>query len=120
MLNTEETNIGYLAGRLFAVFEYIQNRANGINSIRERYMNSASATPATVFPTLFNLSNHHVEKLDKGAQVHYEKIKQEIMDKFPSSGFPSLLDLNDQGRFFVGYYHQMQELYKKRETKEND
>jgi CRISPR-associated protein Csd1 len=111
MLDKENTNQGYLCGRLFATLEKIQERANKIHSIRERYMNAASATPAAVFATLLNLSVHHAEKLDRGGQVFFEKLKSEILEKISPEGFPSHLDLNDQGRFFVGYYHQRQELY---------
>lgn len=116
MLNTDETNVGYLAGRLFAVFEHVQTKSNGIKTIRERYMNAASATPAMVFPTLFNLHTHHLQKLNEGTQVYYEKVKREIMENLPSTGFPSHLSLNDQGRFFVGYYHQTQKLWEGKNT----
>lgn len=63
MLDKSNTNQGYLCGRLFAVLDKIQEDANGISSIRERYMNAASATPASVFATILNLSSHHMEKL---------------------------------------------------------
>ena len=112
MLDKENTNQGYLCGRLFAVLDKIQYDANGISTIRERYMNSASATPAAVFATILNLSNHHAEKLSKGAQIYYEKMKQEIVSAIDATGFPAHLDLQDQGRFFVGYYHQRQEIFK--------
>lgn len=118
MLDKENTNQGYLCGRLFAVLDKIQEDANNIHSIRERYMNSASATPATVFATILNLSNHHMEKLNQGSQIYYEKLKQEIMSKLDSEGFPAHLDLQDQGRFFVGYYHQRQDFFKAKEDKE--
>lgn len=120
MLDKNNTNPGYLCGRLFAVLDRIQKEANNISSIRERYMNAASATPATVFATILNLSTHHMEKLaNDGRKVFYEKIKQEIIDKIPSSGFPTHLDLQDQGRFFVGYYHQRQDFFTKKETDNN-
>jgi CRISPR-associated protein Csd1 len=112
MLDKENTNQGYVCGRLFATLEYIQERANNIHSIRERYMNAASATPAAVFATLLNLSVHHAEKLDRGGQIFFEKLKAEILEKISPDGFPSHLDLNDQGRFFVGYYHQRQDFFK--------
>ena len=112
MLDKENTNQGYLCGRLFAVLDKIQYDANGISTIRERYMNSACATPAAVFATILNLSNHHAEKLSKGAQIYYEKMKQEIVSAIDATGFPAHLDLQDQGRFFVGYYHQRQEMFK--------
>ena len=116
MLDKSNTNQGYLCGRLFAVLDRIQENANGNSSIRERYMNAASATPSLVFPTIMNLSTHHSENLsNEGQKVFYEKLKQEIIDKFPADGFPTHLDLQDQGRFFVGYYHQKQDFFTKKE-----
>jgi CRISPR-associated protein Csd1 len=120
MLDTSNTNQGYLCGRLFAVLDKIQDDANNQRSIKERYINSASATPAAVFSTILNLSLHHSAKLNEGRSVYYEKIKQEIVDKISADGFPAHLDLQDQGRFFVGYYHQMQWFYTKNSDKEVD
>ena len=116
MLDKENTNQGYLCGRLFAVLDKIQGAANGQHSIKERYMNAASSTPAAVFATILNLSSHHSEKLKEGRDIFFERIKQEIMDKIEADGFPAHLDLQDQGRFFVGYYHQMQSFYVKNEV----
>ena len=117
MLDKENTNLGYICGRLFAVLEYTQKSANNINTIRERYMNAASATPAAVFATLLNLNLHHVEKLEnEGRKVFIETLKQEIVSLIPANGLQAHLDLQDQGRFFVGYYHQMQDFYTKKST----
>ena len=111
MLDKENNNQGYLCGRLFAVLDKIQEDANNISSIRERYMNAASATPSAVFATILNLSVHHSEKLDERKRIYFEKLKQEILDKVSADGFPTHLDLQDQGRFFVGYYHQRQDFF---------
>lgn len=111
MLDKENNNQGYLCGRLFAVLDKIQEDANNISSIRERYMNAASATPSAVFATILNLSVHHSEKLDERRRIYFEKLKQEILDKVSADGFPTHLDLQDQGRFFVGYYHQRQDFF---------
>ena len=111
MLDKDNNNQGYLCGRLFAVLDKIQEDANNISSIRERYMNAASATPSAVFSTILNLSVHHSEKLDGGRRIYFEKLKQEILDKVSADGFPTHLDLQDQGRFFVGYYHQRQDFF---------
>ena len=111
MLDKDNTNQGYLCGRLFAVLDKIQEDANNISSIRERYMNAASATPSAVFATILNLSIHHSEKLDEGRKIYFEKLKQEIIDKMSANGFPAHLGLQDQGRFFVGYYHQRQDFF---------
>ncbi|MDE5882151.1 MAG: type I-C CRISPR-associated protein Cas8c/Csd1, partial [Muribaculaceae bacterium] len=115
MLDKNNTNPGYLCGRLTAVLEKIQTDANTGDSIRTRYMGAASATPAAVLPAMLNLSLHHSEKLSEGSRIYFEQLKQEIVDKLSASGFPAHLDLNDQGRFFVGYYHQRADLYTKKE-----
>ena len=115
MLDKENTNQGYLCGRLFAVLDKIQQDAYHINSIQERYMNSASATPITVFARILNLSSHHSEKLNEAARIFYDKLKREIISKLPADGFPTHLDLQDQGRFFVGYYHQRQDFFIKKD-----
>ena len=111
MLDKDNNNQGYLCGRLFAVLDKIQEDANNISSIRERYMNAASATPSAVFATILNLSVHHSDKLDEGRRIYFERLKQEILDKVSAKGFPTHLDLQDQGRFFVGYYHQRQDFF---------
>lgn len=121
MLDKENTNQGYLYGRLFAVLDKIQEEANNQHSIRERYMNAASSTPAAVFSTILNLSNHHVENLkNEGRRVFFEKLKQEIISKIDADGFKAQLDLQDQGRFFIGYYHQRQDFFMKNEENNNE
>lgn len=119
MLDKENQNQGYLCGRLFAVLDKIQEEANNQHSIRERYMDSASATPAAVFATILNLSSHHSENLSEGRRINFEKLKQEIINKLPADGFPPHLDLQNQGRFFVGYYHQRQDFFTKNENNNN-
>lgn len=120
MLDTNNTNTGYLCGRLFAVCVKIQSdiTKGNVASIRERYMSAASGTPATVFPAVLNLSQHHSEKLHPGASINSDRLKQSIIALLPPEGFPAHLSLQDQGRFFVGYYHQMQALYTKKEDNE--
>ena len=121
MLDKENTNQGYLCGRLFAVLDKIQEEANNQHSIRERYMNSASSTPAAVFSTILNLSNHHAENLkNEGRKIYFEKLKQEIISKIEAGGFKAQLDLQDQGRFFIGYYHQRQDFFTKNEENNNE
>lgn len=110
-------NIGYRLGRLFAVLEKIQSDTNpGINAtIRDRFYGAASSTPVTVFGNLMRLSNHHLSKLEKekpGLAVIRKKLIGEIM--CPITDFPSHLDLADQGRFAIGYYHQNQDLWTKK------
>ncbi|WP_173384674.1 type I-C CRISPR-associated protein Cas8c/Csd1 [Fibrobacter succinogenes] len=119
-LDKNNTNPGYLLGRLFATFEYLQEKAQpGINAtIKDRYYGAASSTPCTVFSQLFKLKNHHLAKLDNaGLKVYFEKIIGEITDGIPSNGLPAHLNLDDQTRFAIGYYHQRQDFFKSKEEK---
>lgn len=124
MLNKDNTNPGYLCGRLAAVLEKIQSDASCGDSIRTRYMGAASATPSAVFPSMLSVSIHHSEKIEKDSiRIFYEKLKAEIISKLPATGFPTHLNLIDQGCFFIGYYHQRADLYTaktKDETIENN
>lgn len=82
-LNEESANVPYVLGRLFSVLEDIQQKANpGINStIRDKYFNSASSTPAVVFPGLVNLAQKHLKKLPAGQRIFCEKQLQSITSK---------------------------------------
>ena len=114
----ETTNVPYLLGRLFSVLEAVQKAANpGINTtIKDRYFNAACATPGMAFPTLLRLSQKHLQKLNDGLATHYDKQITALMAQLPESGFPARLSLPDQGKFTIGYYHQTQ----KRFTKKNE
>ncbi len=116
-LDSDNLNPGYRLGRLFAVLEKIQEEANpGINAtIRDRYYGSASSTPVAVYPTLIKLSKHHLSKLDnRGREVNFERLLGEIIAGL--NDFPPHLSLEHQGRFAIGYYHQRQDFFKKRDT----
>ena len=115
-LNEEASNVPYTLGRIFSVLEAIQEAANpGINAtIKDRYFNSASSTPARVFPTLLNLSQKHLKKLSGGLRITYERQVTELLGKLPES-FPAQFSLPQQGSFQLGYYHQTQARYEKRE-----
>lgn len=116
-LDRSNVNTEYRLGRLFAVLEKIQEEANpGINAtIRDRFYGAASATPITVFPQLLKLKNHHLAKLNPGRKVNFEKEIGEIFDAVKDE-LPAYLTLNAQARFAVGYYHQRQDFFKKKEA----
>jgi CRISPR-associated protein Csd1 len=118
-LDIENTNQGYLCGRLFAVLEKVQEEAQpGINAtIKDRYYGAASSTPVTVFGRLLNLTNHHLAKLHPGRKTNLEKLIQEVMANVSSKGMPAHLSLDDQSRFAIGYYHQRQDLFTSKDNK---
>jgi CRISPR-associated protein Csd1 len=112
-LNPESRDPAYLCGRLFAVFDELQGAAlNNVNAgVVERYYASACATPALVMGRLFRNAQFHLAKAEgeggwkKGKAINlskdFETITCALGDKFPAT-----LDLEGQGCFALGYYHQ--------------
>jgi len=123
-LDKENTDIGYRLGRLFAVLEKIQQEANpGINAtIRDKFYASASSTPVAVFHNLMRLKNHHLPKLkSSGRRIYFERLLAEIISEIPAVlAFPAHLNLVKQGKFAIGYYHQVQDFYTKKTASESD
>ncbi len=120
-LNPGSTNIPYTLGRLFSVYEAIQSDANpGIKTtIKDRYFNSASAIPGTIFPILGNLAQKHLRKLrssNRGLCITHEKMIEELSGII-GDVFPARLTLPQQGSFQLGYYQQTQARYEKKEEK---
>lgn len=115
-LNEESTNIAYRLGRLFALLEKAQEDATpGLNAtIKDRYFGAASATPASVFPILLRLAQHHMAKAEYGRST--DKRIEEVVGEIDR--FPAHLNLDEQGLFVLGYYHQRQARFKKVEKKE--
>lgn len=114
-------NIGYVLGRLFAVLERIQEQAQGrgLNkTIRDTYFGAAASSPLVVFNRLDQLSVHHLAKIRNSGKstVWLEQLLQEVMGLVPPQGIPPILSLEDQGRFSIGYYHQRQDFFPKKET----
>lgn len=117
-LNEQSTIPAYLLGRLFAVLEKVQQEANpDLNAtIKDKYFTSACASPASVFPVLLRLSQHHIAKAEfgKASDKRIEKIMNLLdVEKNP---FPSHFMLNEQGIFVLGYYHQRTAFYAKNDN----
>jgi len=111
-LNTEETNVAYRLGRLFAVLEKVQLDAiPGSNvTIKDRLYCAASASPRSVFPQVLRTAQHHIQKTVYGPKS--DKLIREILQGVQD--FPAYLSLDDQGLFALGYYHQRQAFFAKR------
>ena len=117
-LDTENNNIGYRLGRLFAVLERVQEAANpNINAtVKDRFFAAASSAPVTVFGNLVRLAQNHLSKLGKekpGYRVNLEKLLQEVVGGV--ARFPAHLSLDNQGQFAIGYYHQRQSFFDKKD-----
>jgi CRISPR-associated protein Csd1 len=116
-LNEDSTNPAYLLGRLFSLLEKVQRDALGNNlnaTIRDRYFGAASATPGAVFPLLLRLSRHHISNSKYGDWS--DRQIQEVMNGLDA--FPAHLNMEEQGLFILGYYHQNPANYKKSESTE--
>ena len=117
-LDYQMKDVPYLLGRLFAVLEKAQDESSGATTIKDRYFGSASSTPSSIFPVILRLNRHHLAKMDKGRQIWYEKLMQDIMSYLDR--FPNHLRLEEQGMFAIGYYHQRKDFYTKKEDGINE
>lgn len=122
-LDTENKNIPYLLGRLFAILEKTQLEAHSDESgrpkinttIKDRFYGSASATPRAVFPQLLRLTQHHLQKIEK---VEYRRIRDKQIEGVICNlhEFPAHMGLDEQGLFAIGYYHQRQSFFPKKDN----
>ena len=119
-LNEASTNPAYTLGRLFSIYEAVQQAANpGINAtIKDKYFNSAAAMPSSIFPVLNNLYQKHLRKLEQGQRVYYDK-QVSALKGVLGTEFPARMTLAQQGSFDLGYYHQTQKRYTKKGENEN-
>jgi len=128
MLDLECKDKGYLLGRLFAVYEQIQYSALGskVNAtVRDKYYAAASVQPLKIFPIIDRNSVNHLAKLRKdrpGAAVNMEKLKGDIYWQIAptDNAFPRSFSKEDQALFGLGYYHQKQEFFKKKDHSEEN
>lgn len=130
-LNEQSTYLPYRLGRLFAVLEALQSEAFKDNNnrdgkpnttIKDQFFSSACATPVVAFPIIVGRAQNHLRKLKaknkEGLARYYSGMMDEIIGNFGES-YPAHLSLEDQGIFQIGYYHQKQRMYAKKEEKDN-
>ena len=123
-LDSSSDNIAYNLGRLFSAYAYAEKSLADRNAtIRDRYMGAASATPRRVFPLLMRGYEHNRAGLAKragqkqGAGVRADRAVGQIIERLPGHDeLPATLPLEDQARFFVGYYHQERAFYTKSDS----
>ena len=114
-LNEESGYQPYVLGRMFAVLEEIQEKAiPEINTtIKDKYLTSACATPAKIFPILLDLAQKHLRKLDTGVKIYYSK-QLGTLTSLITESYPVHHSIEDMGIFQLGYYHQNQKRYEKK------
>lgn len=122
-LDPDCINKGYLLGRLFAVYEHIQTTALGhhVNStIKDKFYGAASAQPRKVFRLLDSGSSNYLSRIGKhrmANRISLERAVGEIMDAMSPGDdpFPASLPEKEQALFSLGYYHQRNEFFRKRQ-----
>lgn len=126
-LDPENRDPGYLLGRLFAAYEFAQTQALGgsVNAtIRDKYYGTASAAPRAVFPLLQRTATHHLARLRKDRPGRARWLDDQIGQIFDLADSDALfvptLTAQRQALFAVGYYHQRNEFYRRRDTTGDD
>lgn len=133
--NSNCTNVPYTLGRLFYVYEHLQERAmekkdaekhkdkdqkKSVNaSVKDKYFNAASATPALVMPTLNNLAQHHLRKLRRehpGTAIYFEQMLCKYSCIIGES-YPERLTVSERGSFYLGYYFEKDARFKRKDNK---
>ncbi|MDR3723459.1 MAG: type I-C CRISPR-associated protein Cas8c/Csd1 [Terracidiphilus sp.] len=113
-LDVNEPDAAYRYGRLLAVLEDLQIRYHNRkpnSTIVDRFYAAASTRPATAFPRLLTLAQNHLRTV-KYAD-NYSRSIQEILGGLPGAqGFKSTLNLEEQGRFALGFFQQKNEIFR--------
>ncbi len=122
-LDPDRPETAYQLGRLFAALEKLQEDALGtVNAgIRDKFLASVSATPRAAFPYLLKLAQAHRKKArrDNARSVtRFERVAADVHDRITS--YPASLSPEDQGLFFIGYYQQRTEFFRKRSKEDGD
>jgi len=110
----------YCCGQLMATYVAIQQTAMpevGVG-LAQRYYTAASNGPALVIGRLAKLAQHHLSKLDKGLSIYYERCLSEIYVRIGDSKIPTMLSIEQQAEFALGYYQQRAALYSTSASKE--
>ncbi|NLJ33337.1 MAG: type I-C CRISPR-associated protein Cas8c/Csd1 [Firmicutes bacterium] len=118
-LNPRHPEPAYHLGRLMAVLAALQGSALGDvgAGVVQRYYAAASTTPSLVLGRLIQGAQHHINKLDKGLGIWYERMMEDIITQLDAE-LPSTLGLEGQTLFALGYYQQKAAMGRKTTKKE--
>lgn len=110
MLDNDNTHVGYLLGRAFAILQKNQQDAlPSINrTLQDSFFSAASTSPRSVFPRLMRLTRHHLAAIPN-RRVSREKLMQQVLSSLPE--IPARLNMVEQSFFALGFYHQTQDFY---------
>ena len=106
-LDPDNVDPAYRCGRLLSVLESVQYQALGITAVTDRFYGTASSAPASVFGRLLRGAQPHLTKLQRDKPGAYHALQRRLEEVMAGlRGFPKTLDMEDQGLFALGFYHQ--------------
>ncbi len=122
-LDRNNPDPAYCLGRLFAAYTYAEHSYTKRSAtLRDKYLAGASANPAGIFPLLMRGYEHNRSALLKASDerksygIKADKAISEIVELLDgASDLPKSLNLAEQGRFFIGFYHQWNAFFEKPE-----
>ena len=113
----ERETPAFLLGCLLALLEKIQQEAiENINrTLADKYMPTASATPARVFDGLLEKSLYHLRKIHD--RFHRGRDLENLLAVYrqKSPCIPERHDHQERADFMIGYYLKRQELWTSKE-----
>lgn len=120
-VKTDQKNksASYMLGRVFAVLEKIYGEAIGSkDTLGSRFFGSASTTPRAIFGLLIRNAQYHLKKISsdpikEGRAIHLDRQLRKLLREVPT--IPSTLKLTEQAEFSLGYYHEKESLWTKKE-----
>ena len=114
------TDRSYLYGRLLAVADVAERSGSESGNERQtnakRYMSAFSARPFSTWKIIEERLQPYLEKLNPGLRTTYEKLINEIFDKFTLENYS--IDQSLDGNYLLGYHTQSNAIYQKKEGEE--
>lgn len=119
-LNNESTNVPYVLGRIFAMYEYLQKceNANIQRTMKDRFFSTMCVHPVKVFSQVERLGQKYLSKSSKKGWVEIELNK--LYEKLEVTELPAQFTPAEQSAFILGYHHQMRDIYKPRKSVAGD
>lgn len=111
--NGMEVTTPYVCGRIFAVYQKLQEDVTKGTSVSNLFT-MAKEYPSRVLGRLSSLSTHHFNSSEikhTGKAIYYSKMLNELYAEIDS--IPHKLTREEQAEFILGYYHQNNTMYTK-------
>ncbi len=121
-LDRNNSDPGYLCGRLLALLEETQYAALGDvgASVIVRFYGAASTAPATVFGDLVKGAQPHFATLKRDKPWLYKPLQRRFGQVFAElHEFPRTLSPEKRGMFAIGYYHERQRRFAGKPSDDN-